>query len=149
MLHQRTTRNSQGSIFFLKDNDSTLELDTSHAYYYQVQFQLGISEVEKCYFVVWSSESMHVEKIAANMSFFQENLVQANKLIEKDVLLEIIGCWYTKLRKDTTVDGEIVHPFVSDVEATVNDDEAMYCYCKGKDDGSKMICYENDDCSSG
>ena len=31
---------------FLKDNDGTLELDTSHAYYYQVQCQLGISEVE-------------------------------------------------------------------------------------------------------
>ena len=32
--------------FFLKDNDGTLELDTSHAYYYQVQCQLGISKVE-------------------------------------------------------------------------------------------------------
>ena len=34
------------SSFFLKDNDSVLALDTTHAYYYQVQCQLGISEVE-------------------------------------------------------------------------------------------------------
>jgi len=32
--------------FFLKDNEGTLGLDTSHAYYYQVQCQLGISKVE-------------------------------------------------------------------------------------------------------
>jgi len=92
---------------------------------------------------------VHIEEIIANMSFFQENLVQANKLIEKAVLPEIIGCWYTKPRKNATVDGEIVHPLVSDVEVTVSDDEATYCYCKGKDDGSKMICCENDNCRSG
>ena len=34
--------------FFLKDNDGVLALDTTHAYYYQVQCQLGISEVEMC-----------------------------------------------------------------------------------------------------
>ena len=32
--------------FFLKGNDGVLALDTAHAYYYQVQCQLSISEVE-------------------------------------------------------------------------------------------------------
>ena len=49
-----------------------LKLDTSHAYYYLVQCQLGISEVEKCFFVLWSPETVHIEEIIANVLFFQQ-----------------------------------------------------------------------------
>ena len=37
----------------------------------------------------------------------------------------------------------------NDATVDTSDDEATYCYCKGKDDGSKMICCENDNCRSG
>ena len=61
------------------------------SYYYQVQCQLGISEVERCFFVVWSPETVHNEEIIASVSFFQENVAKTNQLIKKAVLPEIIG----------------------------------------------------------
>ena len=77
--------------FFLKDNEGVLLLDTSHSYYYQVQCQLGVSEVEKCFFVVWTPDTLHVEEILIDASFFEANMTAANILIERAVLPEIIG----------------------------------------------------------
>ena len=64
------------SSFFLKNSDGVLALDTNHAYYYQVQCQLGISEVEVCFFVVWTQENVHIEEIQANPSFFETNVLR-------------------------------------------------------------------------
>ena len=131
--------------FFLKENDDgTLALDTLHAYYYQVQCQLGISEAEKCFFVVWAQESVHIEEIKVDIPFFQANVLKANHLIETAVLPEIIGCWFTRPRENTVIANQ-----EETADVVTNTDEATYCYCKGKDDGSKMICCENENCSSG
>jgi len=46
--------------------------------------------------------------------FFRKIVVKANKLIEKAELPEIIGCWLTKPREDTsTVNHETVHLTIS------------------------------------
>ena len=132
--------------FFLNDNDGVLALDTSHAYYYQVQCQLGISEVEK-FFVVWAQETVHIEEIQADVSFFEANVIIANTLIEKAVLPEIIGHWFTNPREET-VAVEVAQCSPGTPDVNDNDNEDSYCYCRGND-GSKMICCENDNCHSG
>lgn len=70
--------------------------------YYQIQCQLGVSETEKCFFVVWTPDRLHVEEIQADTSFFEENVIIANTLIEQAILPEIIGCWFTKPRQGIT-----------------------------------------------
>ena len=124
-----------------------MALDTTHTYYYQVQCQLGISEVEMCFFVVWTQETVDIEEIQVDASFFEANAIIANNLIEKAVLPEIIGRWFTNPGGETAAVkvAQCLPPETPDV----NDDEDTYCYCKGKDDSSKMICCENDNCCSG
>lgn len=129
--------------FFLKDNEGVLSLDKSHSYYYQVQCQLGVGEVEKSFFVVWSPDTLHIEEIKIDLPFFEANMATANELIEKAVLPEIIGCWFTKPRVTT----EVADSTPSSSSASSSKD--TYCYCNGIDDGSKMICCDNDNCSSG
>jgi len=68
---------------FLKDNDGVLALDKSHAYYYQVQCWLGISEAEKCFFAVWTKESVHIEEIQVDIPFYEANMTIANTLVER------------------------------------------------------------------
>ena len=96
---------------------------------------------------MWTQETVHIEEIQADASFFEANAIIANNLIEKAVLLEIIGRRFTNPRgKIAAVEvAQCLPPETPDV----NDDEDTYCYCKGKDDGSKIICCENDNCRSG
>ena len=56
-----------------------------------MQWQLGVSEMEKYFFVVWTSDTLHVEEILIDASFFEANMTAANILIERAVLPEIIG----------------------------------------------------------
>lgn len=79
-----------------------MALDISHAYYYQIQCQLGVSETDKCFFVVWTPDRLHVEEIQADTPFFEENVIIANTLIEQAIPPEIIGCWFTKPRQGIT-----------------------------------------------
>ena len=49
--------------FCLKQINEKIQLDKAHSYYYQMQCQLKICELDTCYFVVWRSEEMHVEEV--------------------------------------------------------------------------------------
>ena len=112
-----------------------------------MQCQLGISGVEKCFFVVWTTNSVHIEEIQLDVSFFEANVTIANTLVEKAVLPEIIGCWFTKPREELVVASE--HTQTSSMRPAEVNNEGTYCYCNGKDDGTKMICCDNDNCCSG
>jgi len=164
----------QEPSFYLIDKDGTLALDNSHSYYYQVQCQLGVTEMDNCFFIVWTPDRLHIEEIQADESFFEANVTAASILIQKAILPEIIGCWYTKQRQDLTDDVHISSenceesssaastvntsstsnsddpPCASNPQSTGSDNECItYCYCKGKDDGTRMICCDNDNCASG
>ena len=57
------------STFFLTHKDEMFKLKVSHQYYYQVQFQLYVSEFEWCDFVVWSPKELYIEGFAAMLTF--------------------------------------------------------------------------------
>ena len=69
----------------------------------------------------------------------------ANILVEKAVLPEIIGSWFTKPTEEFVVE----HIQNSSMGPAQVNDEGTYCYCSGKDDGTKMICCDNNNCCSG
>lgn len=91
--------------------------------------------------MVWTPDTLHVEEILIDASFFEANMTAANILIERAVLPEIIGCYLTKPRGETES--------VSASSSSSTSGKETYCYCNGVDDGSKMICCDNDECSSG
>ncbi|CAI6373581.1 unnamed protein product [Macrosiphum euphorbiae] len=63
-------------IKFLKINKKSdvPELKRTHDYYYQIQGQLHISKKMYCYFVVFSENWIHIEKIVYNDEFWQNEM---------------------------------------------------------------------------
>ena len=53
------------------------------------------------FFVVWTPDTLHIEEIQIDVSFFEANATAANTLIERAMLPEVIGSWFTKPRKET------------------------------------------------
>jgi hypothetical protein len=47
---------SDKRFYLIKGSDDMLKLDTKHMYYYQVQTQLGVCQIESGYFVVWTEK---------------------------------------------------------------------------------------------
>ena len=116
-------------------------LQRDHQYYYQVQTQMFVCDIELADFVVCTfpndTATINVEQICADEDFLVESIVQAGQFYTVAMLPELLGKWYTR----------------SDImpSAAVNDSgsqEHNYCYCKAELGGT-MICYENDECSQG
>ena len=82
--------------FCLKQINKHLKLDKAHSYYYQVQCQLNICELDICYFVVWSPEEMHIEEVKKDTEFFSALLPGINSFLLKGVLQEVTAHWFTK-----------------------------------------------------
>ena len=60
---------AQDEKFCLKQNtDGSLNLDHTHAYYYQIQTQIFVCGVEYCDFVI------HIERIIADHEFWSQSL---------------------------------------------------------------------------
>ena len=58
--------------FCLKVIGDHLHLKSSHAYYYQVQHQLEVTEKTWVDFVVWTPEEMFIQRIPRDKNFFQK-----------------------------------------------------------------------------
>lgn len=71
--------------FLVKDN--TLVLKKKHAYYFQIQLQLLITEAEFCYFVLYSAEGpLNVEKIYPDV-VLQKRIVHSSRLFWEKVFV--------------------------------------------------------------
>ena len=71
----------ESSTFCLKDGDNGLKLDTSHAYYYQVQAQIKLCGANYCDFVVWSDSEVVIERILPNDDVISDALERASKFL--------------------------------------------------------------------
>ena len=47
-----------------KISDTQCRLKRDHAYYYQVQGQMGVTGAKWCYFIVYTSKGIYIERIA-------------------------------------------------------------------------------------
>ena len=89
----------------LVDNGDRLQLDCSHAYYYQVQTQIFVSNIDYCDFCVCTfpsggEPSLHVERTLPDSEFWSRCLDASSRLFKHCLLPEILGTWFTK--KTTT-----------------------------------------------
>ena len=101
----------------------TCGLCSNHGYYYQVQLQMKICQVNYCYFIVWSPNELVILKINYNNAFIENALAKGLTLFMNKVLPEIVGRWYSRLmsmRKDPDEKRNLNQ---------MNDDE--WCYCRG------------------
>ena len=85
----------QGS-FCLEEDNSGLRLKVDHAYYYQVQLQMKICQVEYINFVLWREEKMFVQRIVMDREFIDDAIEKTEPFIKLAVLPELVGKWFTK-----------------------------------------------------
>ena len=60
------------SEFLKVSPEGNVFLSWSHRYYTQVISQMAISEIKKCYFVVWTPNDLCVQDIASDVKHWQE-----------------------------------------------------------------------------
>ena len=80
------------------DSNGNKKLDTKHAYYYQVQTQLGVCGLKSAYFVVWNRASMHIENIELDLDHWQHMVGRAELLFSCVILPELVGKLFSMRR---------------------------------------------------
>ena len=78
------------------DQEDGVKLDKDHAYYYQVQAQLHIMDVEFCDFIVWNENSLFIERILPDVEFWGEVIPKVERFFRHAILPEILGQKFTK-----------------------------------------------------
>jgi len=112
----------QDSRFCIKEVDGSLRLDNSHAYYYQIQTQLFVCDVEYCDFCVSTfveddeSKGLHIERICKNEVFWLECTLKAEQFFKTCLLPEIIGKYYTRPNSSLTQVTDNEQPSISDTD---------------------------------
>lgn len=134
--------------FFLKKNeDGELKLDSAHEYYFQVQTQMGVTKVESCLFVVWTTIDLHVEQILFDEGKWHEMCDLAEHFFRSAVLPELVGKFYTRLPGS----GLPLQPAPStsasneDSACASGSKEDTWCYCDQVEFGD-MVCCDNENC---
>ena len=155
------------SNFCLKNVDGHLQLDHTHTYYYQVQSQLFVCNVEYGDFCVctFSMEedqshcletSMHIERIYKDPDFWLECTTKSSHFFKTCLLPEIMGNWYTRpsftagtsntnSSESWTASGSLSDDDTLETVDTCHVDQPSYCYCGGPENGTMIAC-DNPDC---
>ena len=77
------------SRFFLHEKNGEILLDVYHAYYFQVQVQMKFSDAQYCDFVVWSANSLFVQRLYLDEPFISIALEKCKQFIKVGILPEI------------------------------------------------------------
>lgn len=116
---QSYAANKNACLTFVDDN---IILKRNHAYFYQVQMQMKIANLNFSDFIVWSPKEFFIERIYFNEDFWACEYPKAAEFHQKVILPELLGRYFT-----------------SDISIS-------WCWCKTSDDDRPMIKCENDAC---
>ena len=134
------------SNFSLEMSDDLVHLTQKHAYYYQVQTQLFVLNMEYCDFCVCTftgdEEGLFVEHIVKNVMFWDECVLKAEHFFHTGILPELLGRWYTRPRRTKETRDSQHDPSCSTSNQT---DSRVHCYCSHPDEGEMIAC-DNENC---
>lgn len=86
-----------GKFCLKKDSEGSLKLDRNHAYYFQVQTQLGVCKLESAYFIVWTESDMHIEEITFQEEFWRDMCAKSEHIFMSAILPELVGKFLTRV----------------------------------------------------
>lgn len=118
--------------FCLHQHNSKLALKKKHQYYYQVQAQLFVCDVDYCDFIVWTKKDVYIERIMPDAEFWEDCVRKASSFFIKGVLPEVMGKYFTRLSIASKEDEE-------------DEEEGPWCYCQTEIDSTLIGC-DNSDC---
>ena len=131
--------------------DGTTALNKQHAYYYQVQMQMFVCNLNYGHFVLstfpsGSSPSIHVEYITRDEKLWSECIEQSTQFFKTCVLPELLGRWYT--RPCVEMCTEQLPSGTQSSSDDTSQNQRKYCYCQQPEDGvQEMIACDNPQCS--
>lgn len=111
-----------------------IRLDQAHAYYYQVQTQLGVCRCDMAHFVVWTEKELHYEKIFFDRSFFEKIIQKSHHFFVYAVLPELVGRFFSlnqdiePLSAQTSSLQEALDTQVEQVHPGTNNTDKTWCY---------------------
>ncbi|CAC5396060.1 unnamed protein product [Mytilus coruscus] len=144
--HDSLENVSDDKNFYLKkDNDGNLKLDTKHMYYYQVQTQLGVCQMESGYFVVWTEKDLHIEQIVFNNELWKEICDKSKHLFITAILPELIGKFYSRLPNRQPLKPVVNNNLCEKESKSKDNEEELWCFCAQVESG-KMIYCDNEEC---
>jgi len=120
--------------FCLQESNDGLQLKENHAYYYQVQLQMKICEVDYVDFVVWKEEDLFIQRITIEKEFIDDAMDRAEPFVKQGILSELVGKWFSRQKTSLNEEQIAQQPDVS----TVNG-EQVWCYCKKGEEYGDMI----------
>ena len=103
---------AKGTQLCLDKGDGKFRINRSHSYYYQYQLQLYVTKCLDCYFVVLSTDEVHIERIVLDIDLPESWLRIVLKLC---ILPELLGKWFTRKAKD---------------DKKIEEDDVSWCFCK-------------------
>ena len=134
------------STFYLLHTPDGLKLDPKHKYYYQVQLQLSICEVNYCDFIVWTVAGMVTIRVYRNENFFNQIQPKLHSFFVKHILSELL----TKNLQNSLMTVTTAASGSGTAAATSSDVlNDLYCYCQQPEKvGRRMIGCDNENCSN-
>ena len=108
--------------------DGKYYLKSDHAYYYQVQLQMLLANVDMCYFFVYGDPYSLCELIHKDIDFLMEKVPVATKFFVFSILPELIGRWYSK--------SQVAVPEIKSKEDNIEN----VCTCQSIVDSKIIIC---------
>ena len=130
MLHEIFKTQKQ---FCLSQNSSGIHLDKGHSYYYQVQSQIFICDVDYCDFVLWTTKDIYVERVLPDKIFWNNVLTKALAFFTNGILPELMGKFYTRSPSLVLTAPSAVTKEVTEAE------EGPWCTCQQDIDGSVLM----------
>ena len=133
--HQQShPHNVKDNKFCLEQVNGQMLLKKTHEYYYQIQGQLAICEMEYCDFVCWTPHGMHIERIVPDTLLFK-------------TIKPSLDAFFVTVLLPMLITGRTQQDHMQGSEATahVSDEKETYCWCNGIDEGPMVAC-DNTQC---
>ena len=76
---------------FLTETDGVVKLKTDHSYYYQITGQMAITGSSRCFFVVWTTQELHVEIVHFDAVFWGSVLQKLDVFFKSYMVKVLLG----------------------------------------------------------
>ena len=128
----------------LENVDGRTQLSRTHQYYYQVQTQIFVCNVDYSDFVVWTKEGIHQERVAPDNDLWEEICERSTGFFKLAVLPEIVGKYFSRIHPSTSAATVVASTSRS---TAVDNSVELFCVCQTEhDEDAKYIGCDNIEC---
>lgn len=84
----------------IKEVDNEFVMNTKHEYFYQVQMQMFVLDVDYCDFVVWNKKRVLIARTFKDNKFWNEEYPKTEEFFKQVLLPELLGCYYSNQKRE-------------------------------------------------